>query len=75
MNKMYIIRLTAEERARLEEIVGKGKAAAYRLRDSYERAERSDVRVTPSVDLPMSRAEVLDTGRLGNRGRGRQGLH
>ena len=32
MNKKYIVRLTADERTRLEEIVSKGKAAAYKIR-------------------------------------------
>lgn len=32
MNKRYIIRLTADERKLLEEIVTKGKAAAYKIK-------------------------------------------
>ena len=32
MNKKYVVRLTAEERALLTEIVSKGKAAAYKIR-------------------------------------------
>ena len=32
MNKRYIVRLTDEERKGLEELVAKGKAAAYRIR-------------------------------------------
>lgn len=32
MNKTYIVRLTNEEREYLEEVVSKGKAAAYRIK-------------------------------------------
>jgi hypothetical protein len=32
MKKKYVVRLEAEERLRLEQIVGVGKAAAYRIR-------------------------------------------
>ena len=32
MNKKYIVRLTADERTRLEDIVSKGKAAAYKIK-------------------------------------------
>jgi len=32
MNKKYIVRLTNEERESLEELVSKGKAAAYRIK-------------------------------------------
>jgi transposase len=32
MNKKYVVRLTADERTHLEEIISKGKAAAYRIR-------------------------------------------
>jgi hypothetical protein len=32
MNRKYIVRLDAEERRRLEQVVGIGKAAAYRIR-------------------------------------------
>src|SRR5580704_12561161 len=32
MNRKYIVRLDAKERSRLEQIVGVGKAAAYRIR-------------------------------------------
>ena len=32
MNKKYIVRLTAEERILLEEIVSKGKSAAYKIK-------------------------------------------
>jgi transposase len=32
MNKGYIVRLTGQEREQLEELIGKGKAAAYRIR-------------------------------------------
>ena len=32
MKKKYVVRLEAEERARLEKLVGVGKAAAYRIR-------------------------------------------
>ena len=32
MKKKYIVRLTAEERGQLEALVGKGKAAAYRIK-------------------------------------------
>jgi transposase len=32
MNKKYIIRLTDEERTQLQDIVSKGKAAAYRIK-------------------------------------------
>lgn len=32
MNKKYIVRLTADERKNLEELVRKGKAAAYKIR-------------------------------------------
>lgn len=32
MNKRYLVRLTSEERQQLEELVAKGKAAAYRIR-------------------------------------------
>ncbi len=35
MNKKYVVRLTAGERTRLEEIVSKGKAAAYRIRHAH----------------------------------------
>ena len=32
MNKRYIVRLTADERALLEDLVSKGKAAAYKIK-------------------------------------------
>ena len=32
MNRKYIVRLEAKERCRLEQLVGVGKAAAYRIR-------------------------------------------
>ena len=32
MNKKYIVRLTAEERSSLENLVSKGKAAAYKIK-------------------------------------------
>jgi len=35
MNKHYVVRLTTEERERLEELVAKGKAAAYRIRHAH----------------------------------------
>jgi len=31
-NKRYVVRLTREERERLQDLVAKGKAAAYRIR-------------------------------------------
>jgi transposase len=35
MNKRYVVRLTTEEREHLEELVAKGKAAAYRIRHAH----------------------------------------
>jgi len=35
MNKRYVVRLTIEERQQLEELVAKGKAAAYRIRHAH----------------------------------------
>ena len=35
MNKRYVVRLTTEEREQLEELVAKGKAAAYRIRHAH----------------------------------------
>lgn len=35
MNKKYIVRLTGEERAQLQEIVSKGKAAAYKIKHAH----------------------------------------
>lgn len=35
MNKKYIVRLTSEERTRLQEIVSKGKTAAYKIQHAH----------------------------------------
>jgi transposase len=35
MNKKYVVRLTTEERARLEQLVSKGKTQAYRIRHAH----------------------------------------
>jgi transposase len=35
MNKRYIVRLTAEERKGLQEVVSKGRAAAYKIRHAH----------------------------------------
>ena len=35
MNKRYIVRLTAEERKALQEVVSKGRAAAYKIRHAH----------------------------------------
>lgn len=35
MNKKYIVRLSEEEKARLEAIVGRGRASAYKIRHAH----------------------------------------
>ena len=35
MNKKYIVELTSEERSKLQEIVKKGKAAAYKIKHAH----------------------------------------
>jgi transposase len=35
MNKKYIVRLRGEERKHLEEVIAKGRAAAYRIKHAY----------------------------------------
>jgi transposase len=35
MSKRYVVRLTSDERQALEELVAKGKAAAYRIRHAH----------------------------------------
>lgn len=35
MNKKYIVRLTADERKQLEQLIGKGKTAAYRIQHAH----------------------------------------
>ena len=35
MNKKYMVRLTDEERKELEELVGKGKGAAYKIKHAH----------------------------------------
>jgi transposase len=63
MNKRYVVRLSAEERERLESIIAKGKAAARKLTRARILLKADSSPLGPSwTDLQIS--EALDVGAL-----------
>src|SRR5438093_1205594 len=66
--KKYIVRLEAEERTRLKQLVGAGKAAAYRIRhanillavdQSEEGSKMTDVEASPAFHVSVRSIESL----------------
>jgi transposase len=68
MNRKYIVRLEAKERCRLEQLVGVGKAAAYRIRhanillavdESYLGPKMKDVEAARAFNVSVHSIESL----------------